>query len=196
MPYTITAPAPLTLLRKFSAALLVVALSTLAAVAQSAPRYKELPNFYKINDRLYRGAQPLSGGLKKLKELGIQTILNLRGVGDETRQEQREAAAEGLKFISLPMPGLSRPSDAAIEQALKIIDDPENGVVFVHCKHGADRTGTVIACYRISRENLTREQAIAESRKHGMSWVQFGMRNYITDYYQKCQSRKAQAKAL
>lgn len=190
-------PLSLNLYRKFSAAALLLALFTLSAYAQSAPRYKELPNFYKVNDRLYRGAQPEAGGMKKLKELGVQTILNLRGEGEETRTEQKAAEEAGLKYIGLPMPGLSSPDDAAVEQALKIIDDPANGVVFVHCKHGADRTGTVIACYRISHENVDGVKATAEARKYGMSWVQFGMRGYISDYYKKYQSRKATtAKAL
>ena len=196
MSNNFASPLPFNLFRKFSAAALLVALFTLSTFAQSAPRYKELPNFYKINDRLYRGAQPEPSGIKKLKELGIQTILNLRGEGEETRAEQKEAEEAGLKYIGLPMPGLSSPSDAAVEQALKIIDDPANGVVFVHCKHGADRTGTVIACYRISHENVNQDQAITEARKYGMSWVQFGMRQFISGYYKKYQSQKAQAKAL
>ena len=197
MSSSFVTPLPLNLYRKFSAAALLLALFTLSAYAQSAPRYKELPNFYKVNDRLYRGAQPGAGGIKKLKELGVQTILNLRGEGEETRAEKKEVEEAGLKYIALPMPGLNSPSDEAVEKALKIIDDPENGVVFVHCKHGADRTGTVIACYRISHENVDGEKATAEARKYGMSWVQFGMRGYISDYYKKYQTRKATAaKAL
>src|SRR5215813_7012132 len=106
MSKSLVSPLSPSLYRKFSAVAFLVVLFTLSAFAQSAPRYKELPNFYKINDRLYRGAQPEAGGVKKLKELGIQTILNLRGEGEETRREQQEAEAEGLKYIGLPMPGL------------------------------------------------------------------------------------------
>src|SRR5262245_41886123 len=98
-------PLPLNLYRKFTAAPCLVALFTLSAYAQSTPRYKELPNFYKVNDQLYRGAQPEAGGIRKLKELGVQTILNLRGEGEETRTEQKEAEEAGLKYIALPMPG-------------------------------------------------------------------------------------------
>lgn len=171
------------ILRALSAIVFVSALSATPSFAQQS--YKELPNFQKVSDRLYRGGQPAKGGLKKLVELGVTTIVNLRGEDDNTRAEQKEAAALGLRYYALPMGGLSRPSDAEIERALEIINDTENGTVFIHCKHGSDRTGTVIACYRMSQEGYTVEQAQREAKRYGMHWVQFRMRGYIGDYYKK-----------
>ena len=162
---------------------LLVALLVTPTLAQQ--QYKELPNFQKVNDRLYRGAQPSRGGIKKLADLGINTIINLRGEDENVHTAKKEAEALGLRYYSIPMGGLSRPSDEAVERVLAIIKAPENGIVFVHCKHGADRTGTVIACYRISQEGYTAEKAQAEAKKYGMSWVQFGMKGYIGDYYRK-----------
>jgi len=49
------------------------------SAAQSAASYKELPNFHQVSDKLYRGAQPLNGAARKLAELGVKTIINLRG---------------------------------------------------------------------------------------------------------------------
>src|SRR5215208_1127404 len=64
--------------------------------AQDKPSYAELPNFHKVSERLYRGGQPRSGGIKRLAELGIKTIINLRGVDGQTRAEEAEAKAAGL----------------------------------------------------------------------------------------------------
>lgn len=177
-------------LLRMSAILMVMALVSVTGFSQSEKSYRELPNFHKVNDRLYRGAQPQKGGLKILATLGVKTILNLRGEDENTQVEQKEAKELGLTYYALPMGGLSRPTDQQVEQALAIINNPENGAVFVHCKHGADRTGVVIACYRMRQENQTAEQAKEEAEKHGMSWVQVGMKRYIADYHRKLSREK------
>ena len=88
---------------------LVVALALLISVgaAQNEPHYKELPNFHQVNEHLYRGGQPGSSGIQKLSELGIKTIVNLRGEDDNTRAEQKEVEAKGLRYYSISMSGLN-----------------------------------------------------------------------------------------
>jgi len=167
---------------RLGASVMALALLVSISAAQTKVRYPELPNFRQVQEHLYRGGQPASGGLKKLVELGIKTIVNLRGEDERTRAEADEAKALGLRYYGVPMPGLSRPSDAQVKQVLAILDDQANWPVFIHCKHGADRTGTIIACYRIAKEGWTDERAISEARQYGMSWMEFGMRNYISDY--------------
>ena len=47
----------------------------------------------------------------------------------------------------------------------------DSGGVYVHCHHGADRTGAILAMYRIEREGYTPQQAYKEARKYGFkSW--------------------------
>jgi protein tyrosine/serine phosphatase len=146
---------------------------------------KVLPNFHQVNKNLYRGAQPLNGGMKRLAALGVKTIINLRSESEGTRMEEGEARAAGLRYFNVPMPDLSRPTDEQVERVLALINDSQNWPVFVHCNHGKDRTGTIIACYRISHDGWTSEKAKAEAKRYGMSWVQFGMKDYIKDYYDK-----------
>jgi tyrosine-protein phosphatase SIW14 len=175
----------------------VVALALLVSIsaAQTEVRYKELPNFRKVQDHLYRGGQPSAGGLKKLAELGIKTVVNLRGEDDLTRAEEAEAKALGLRYYGVAMPGLSRPSDAQIKQVMALLDNQENWPVFIHCKRGSDRTGTVIACYRIAKEGWTDQRAISEARQYGMSWTEFGMRDYISGYARQALDKANQVKA-
>jgi len=156
--------------------------------AQQEASYKDLPSFHKVSDQLYRGAQPRSGAMKKLAELGIKTVVNLRGPDDRIDGEQKETEAAGLSYFNIPLPGLSAPSDEQVARVMAIINDPKNQPVFVHCQRGADRTGTITAIYRISREGWNADRAIAEARRNGMSWAEFGMRTYISNYY-KQQSR-------
>lgn len=162
-----------------------VALLVSINAAQSAPSYKELPNFHKVSDTLYRGAQPLGGAAKKLAELGVKTIINLRGEDEGSREERKEVESAGLRYFSVTMPGLSAPSDAQVASVMGIIDNPENQPVFIHCKRGSDRTGTIAAIYRISHDGWTADRAIAEAKLHGMSFAEFGMKGYISDYYKQ-----------
>jgi protein tyrosine/serine phosphatase len=164
----------------------IVALLAFNAAAQNIePDYPELPNFHKVNDGLYRGAQPKAGGLQKLRTLGIKTVINLRDDDAREQNEEREAKASGLEYFNIPLSNKSAPSDAQIEQALKLINTPANQPVFVHCKRGADRTGTIIATYRISHDGWTGERATAEAKHYGMGFWQLGMKDFISDYYKK-----------
>jgi protein tyrosine/serine phosphatase len=165
------------------AAAVLTLLITSAGLAQQAPRYAELPNFHKVSEKLYRGGQPKAGGVKKLADLGIKTIINLRGADETTRAEEAEAKAAGLAYFNISMPGLSRPTHDQVARVMAILNDQQHWPVFIHCKRGSDRTGTMVALYRISNDEWTANQAMTEAKRHGMSWLEFGMKDYVSDYY-------------
>lgn len=185
------------LTKRTSAAAFMLTLLASAALAQNSEeaRYRELPEFHQVNAQLYRGAQPRDGGLRKLSELGIKTVVSLRGENEITFDERKEAESSGMRYFSIPLPGLSRPSDEQVERILAIINATENQPVFVHCNHGKDRTGTIVAVYRITHDGWTSEQAKAEAKRYGMSWVQRGMKDYISDYYRDWTKQRAGKKA-
>ena len=159
------------------------AASTTAAGADAGePAYPELPNFHRVDDHLYRGAQPAEGGIARLKSLGIRTIVNLRGESSLVTSEAREATEAGLRYFSVPMRGLGRPTDEQLKRILGLIDQPDNWPVFVHCKAGQDRTGLVVACQRIAHAGWTAERAIHEAMDLGMMKIEFAMRSFIRDF--------------
>jgi protein tyrosine/serine phosphatase len=159
-------------------------LSVAAARAQSVEtQSQELPNFHQVNAELYRGGQPRVGGLKKLSALGVKTIIDLRGEDERKADEEREAKSLGMRFFNLPLSPGGRPSRDQIARALALIDAPENQPVFVHCRKGADRTGVVIAAYRIAHDHWTAQEAQREADQYGMGWWQRGKKDFISDYY-------------
>lgn len=176
---------------RFIPAMLVLLILASASRAQDETKYKELPNFHKVNARLYRGGQPGDGGFQRLASLGIKTVLNLRDADERASLEEKEARAAGLRYFNVPLDGIGKPSDEKIERALAVINAPENQPVFVHCKRGADRTGTVIACYRISHDGWTSEQAKEEAKRYGLGFWEVGMKDYIHDYYERQKAGKA-----
>lgn len=164
-------------------------------IAQSEFEYKELPNFHRVNDRLYRGAQPKRGGIRRLAQLGIKTVVNLRADDERSQAEEQEARAAGLRYFNVPFERLGRPTDEQVERVLSIINKPENQPVLVHCQRGADRTGAIIAVYHIEHDGWTSERAKAEANRYGMRWWQRGKKNYIHDYYRCRLQRTAVALA-
>jgi tyrosine-protein phosphatase SIW14 len=146
-------------------------------------RFEQLPNFHMVNERLYRGGQPKKDGIKKLASLGIKTIINLRGESDETKAEESEAKSLGLRFFNVPMSSAGRPTEDQVKRVFAIIENSENAPVFVHCRRGSDRTGVIIALFRIKHNGWNGDQALAEAKRYGMGFIQFGKRDYIKDYF-------------
>ena len=142
-----------------------------------------LPNFHQINANLYRGGQPREAGFADLKKLGIVTVIDLRDNDDNAAKERVLVEQAGMHFINIPLGNWDRPDKKDIEVILAQIDYAPGQPVFVHCKRGSDRTGTVIAIYRITHDGRTAKEAGDEAEKFGIGWWQFGMRDFINDYY-------------
>jgi protein tyrosine/serine phosphatase len=158
---------------------------TLPSLSAAQDKNRDLPNFYRVNDAIYRGGQPSDDGFTRLAQLGIKTVLDLRDDGERARSEELQARAAGLRYFNLPMGEFSKPNDRRVAEALSIITSAENQPVFVHCRRGSDRTGTIIAIYRIEYDGWTSEEAKDEAKRFGLGFWQIRMRDYIGDYYRR-----------
>lgn len=166
---------------------LVLVLFAASVSAQDSTTHEELPRFQQVSERLYRGAQPTKDGINKLRELGINTVINLRGTNDFTRAEETQVRALGLNYFNVPLPNWGRPQDTRVTEILELIAATENGRVFVHCKDGVDRTGMIVAIYRMTHDGWSSTQALAEAERLGMRRTQFWMRDYTEDYGRRVQ---------
>jgi len=143
-------------------------------------------NFEKVNNHVYRGAQPTEEGFQSLAKLGIRTVIDLQVPGDSrAANEVKYVKAAGMQYISVPMRGMQTPSNASIAKVLALLEDTTTGPVFVHCHRGADRTGGVIACYRIEHDHWMNARALAEARSMGMSWFELAIQHYVRSYQPK-----------
>ncbi len=137
-----------------------------------------LPNYFIVEDSaLHRGGQPSSSGLKQLTKNGIKTIINLR-LGKFSRQAVKEYVQDKVRIVHIPFSPFA-PKDHIMIDVLKIILNPDYRPAFVHCFHGADRTGAVCAIYRIIVQNWDKERAILEMKKRGLHWWHTNMVDYI-----------------
>jgi len=124
-----------------------------------------VPNLHKVNKDLYRSAQPTAQGMKNLGAAGIKTVINLRSF----HSDRDEIENTGLGYERLYMKAWHPEYKEAV-RFLQIVTDPNHTPVLVHCKHGADRTGTLCALYRITVQGWTKEEAIREMTEGGYGY--------------------------
>jgi protein tyrosine phosphatase (PTP) superfamily phosphohydrolase (DUF442 family) len=124
-----------------------------------------LPNLHKVSDDLYRGAQPTAEGMKQLEKLGIKTVVNLRSL----HSDRDEIKDTGLTYEHINMTTWNT-EDKDVVRFLRIVTDSSRTPVFVHCQHGADRTGTMCAIYRIIIQGWSKDEAIEEMTKGGFGF--------------------------
>jgi protein tyrosine phosphatase (PTP) superfamily phosphohydrolase (DUF442 family) len=151
-------------------------LAGLPIFAGSAPG---IGNFDQVDQRVYRGAQPTDQGFQYLAKLGVKTIIDLREADGRAAAEQRSVTTAGMKYVNVPMTGLTPPSEAEMTKILSLLQD---GPVFVHCKRGADRTGAVIAAYHITVHKWDNGRALKDAKAHGMGSFQFPRQNFIKTF--------------
>jgi protein tyrosine/serine phosphatase len=147
-------------------------------------RIAGVPNSGKINEHLYRGAQPRDPGLLELKKLGITTIVNLRDEDPAKLDwEQKRADSLGIHFIHIAVNEWSPPTNEQVAQFLSIFRDSPQERVFVHCHYGEDRTGVFVASYRMAFEKLPADQALKEMRYFGFNGLWHpSMTSFVRDF--------------
>lgn len=126
---------------------------------------KGTPNLHKVSSNLYRSAQPSAEGMRNLKQMGIKTIVNLRAF----HSDRDEIGDTGLGYEHIYMKTW-HPEKEDVVRFLKIVTDPARAPVLVHCQHGADRTGTMSAIYRVAVDGWSKEEAVREMTRGGFNF--------------------------
>jgi protein tyrosine/serine phosphatase len=121
-----------------------------------------LANGAHVSGTLYRGAQPHLETLPGLKKLGISVIVDFRDSRDDILWEKKLVELEGMTFVSIPWSARNGPSRENVFAFFATLHANSGKNIFVHCERGADRTGTMIALYRITYDHWTPDQAVAE----------------------------------
>lgn len=124
-----------------------------------------VPNLQKIDDNLYRSAQPSTLGMKNLQKIGIKTVIDLRYFSDD----KDECAGTSLNRVEIPMLAW-KPNEDVTKRFLATITNKSDGPFLVHCQHGADRTGSMSAIYRVQNQGWKSEDALQEMLYGGFGY--------------------------
>lgn len=132
------------------------------------------PNLHRVNSSLYRSAQPLREDFVFLgtkpslanADRPIKTVVSLRAFHEDA---PLVPASSGLRLEQIQFKTW-HPEDEDVVKFLRIATTPALQPVLVHCLHGSDRTGTMVAIYRIAFEGWTKAQAIDEMINGGFGF--------------------------
>ena len=133
-----------------------------------------LPNLYQVSPVLYRSAQPGIEGLEILNQqlarrygmpMEIKTVISLRNnAGDGALVKPVGVRYEQIRFDTWHV------KDEDVKRFLQLVRDPKNQPILLHCKHGADRTGMMVAIYRVVEQGWSKQAAIAEMTQGGFGY--------------------------
>lgn len=126
-----------------------------------------LQNYIEVNQNVFRGARPSSSDYKILKKDGVKTILNIENNVAAINKEKKAAKYNKLELIISPMEWDTPPDPKQVDEILALMKDSTKFPVFLHCKHGQDRTGLIVGLYRVEVEGWKAEDAYHEMLKDG-----------------------------
>lgn len=156
------------------------------ALSESESSRVSVGNFARVDDGVFRGAQPDRAGFASLREFGIRTVVNLRDFhSDRVSRSAAGQAPEGLDLVEIEMDALvdsDPPSRRDVERFFEVVSDPARRPVFIHCAHGKDRTGTMCALYRIEIQGWTPERAFDEMQAFGFHDIYVDLKRFVLGY--------------
>ena len=126
---------------------------------------KGITNFGEVTPHLYRGGLLRGEGIKALKKLGVDIIVDTHA---NDTSEERDASALGMKYVAIPW-HCPWPKDEVFAKFLRVLHENKGKKVFVHCRLGDDRTGMMVAAYRMAEEGWTAEEAMKEMKSFGFT---------------------------
>jgi len=170
------------LVRFYTAVLAVVALAASASASANLSQVR-IDNFGRVNDNYYRGAQPDGRDYADLAAIGVKTLVNLTS-DDADPGERAMTERAGMHYFQIPMTTHQPPTAAQLAEFMRIVNDPANQPVYVHCVGSRHRTGVMTAAYRMSEDGWTAERAFKEMKdfKFGADFLHSEFKDFVYAY--------------
>jgi tyrosine-protein phosphatase SIW14 len=170
------------ILTAFAAVVLVLSTGALTVAgtrpvspAAAHAAHPGIKNFGVVEDGIYRGAQPDNTGYKTLKDMGVKCVLNLRNDHDE----RAAVLAAGMTPLDVPMGMIRGMDEENVEEAVRLMSDPANRPIYVHCRLGQDRTGIVVATYRMQVDGWKLKDAESEMQSYGFNDIWINLKHLL-----------------
>jgi protein tyrosine phosphatase (PTP) superfamily phosphohydrolase (DUF442 family) len=154
---------------------------SLPANVRSSERLYNLPglgNLGRVAPGVLRGAEVSREGYATLKSMGVKTVIDMR----TTANEKKEVEAAGMKAIAIPIEMSRDGLREKVDRVVALMADPANQPVYVHCRHGQDRTGIVVAAFRMKQQGWSLADAETEMQAFGFNDIWVNFKKFIRGY--------------
>lgn len=149
-------------------------------------------NFYPVSEGVWRSNQPTHKRFMKYRDMGITSVINLRGTDGRAHYlfEEESCRILGLKLHNIKLyarNAVHRDNIVAVIDLLRTVQRP----FMFHCKSGADRAGFVAAMYQMIFDGVP----VQEARKQlsikfiHLKWSKTGVQDYILDVFEARQAK-------
>ncbi|MDP3921043.1 MAG: tyrosine-protein phosphatase [Candidatus Omnitrophota bacterium] len=143
------------------------ALLTGLAGCAHKPLLSGASGFYLVDEGFYRGPRPMEDEWSELTKLGVKTVISLEEDAARVAEERGIVEGLGMHFSSLPMSLYERPADSTVIQFLETVLNRGAQPVFLHCESGKDKTGTLVAVYRVAVQGWGPKEGYHEAKRFG-----------------------------
>jgi protein tyrosine phosphatase (PTP) superfamily phosphohydrolase (DUF442 family) len=145
---------------------------------------KGVPNFGKLNAYVWRSGQPSRAGYERLATQGLKTVINLR----KESPQDKDLLPKGVQYFYIPILDNGAPTDEQAKQFLKIVSNPDNWPILVHCKGGEGRAGVMSALVRHSFDGWDHDLVMKEVdnfRVRHLGLIKIGMVGSQRDFIRR-----------
>jgi hypothetical protein len=132
-------------------------------------KVKGIDNFGEVTPTLFRGGQPNEKGFEELEKMAVDIVVDTRSNRSNQSREAKQVNKLGMKYVPLSW-HCPFPHDDVFAKFLKLMRENPGKKVFIHCRLGDDRTGMMIAAYRMA-EGWSAEDAMLEMEAFGFTGV-------------------------
>ena len=166
-------------------------------ISATQPGLHGISNFGQVTPMLFRGGQPTTEGYRELKQMGIDTVVSFRHEKGENTLERRAVEALGMRFISLPWHAWNDPTDQQVRQFFALLGSSPNSKVYVHCQQGCDRTGAMVALYRVAVDHWCPASAVTEMKAYHYHHFWFPrLETYVENFPQRLANDQGLASSI
>jgi tyrosine-protein phosphatase SIW14 len=152
--------------------------TNLGHVIPARQNFSGLQNFAQITPTLYRGGRPTEEGLACLAKMGVTIVISLEG---KYKDLHKPVERLGMRYVSMFWE-CSFPRDNIFAKFLQLLRDNPGKKVFVYCHFGDDRTGMMIAAYRIAEQGWSAQEAKEEMKAFGFDFFHRRICTGLSDY--------------
>ncbi|MBK1831995.1 protein tyrosine phosphatase family protein [Verrucomicrobiaceae bacterium R5-34] len=165
-----------------AAAASMLGLSACTSHDHADPKVAELKvkNLTQPQPYIYASGQPTQEQLKELADSGVKHVVNLRPASETDWNEEEHVRSLGMSYLSIPVSGAAGLTKENAKRLDGAISATGKDPAIIHCSSG-NRVGGLIAIREATIKGKTKDEAIAEGKRWGLTRMAPAVKAKLTE---------------